>query len=208
MSVADGSRMHRMMMFATGALLAALSTSDAHADAVGDRVLLVQGPSGCPSGEVGFRRLVQSPDGTSRLETTEFQVPAGKYLEVTNVEYTLPIWTGYATSYTQSIGILGRQRAGTLAISIFNATFANANILETDERGGVDGQGQFVSQNSATHVAAFPVGPLVGNELRVCVNAAAGFWAYLGRVQIRGRLIAADPTYLPPPGGTRDLGAR
>jgi hypothetical protein len=200
--------MHRMMMFATGALLAALPTSDAHADAVGDRVVLVQGTSGCPTGEVGFKRLLQLPDGTSRLETTEFQVPAGKYLEVTNVEYSLPVWTGYATSYTQSFGVLGRQRTGTSAIAIFNATFANANILETDERGGVDGQGQFVSQNAATHVVAFPVGPLVGNELRVCANAQAGFWIYLGRVQIRGRLIAADPTYLPPSGGTRELGAR
>lgn len=200
--------MQRMMMFAVGALLATVSTSDAHADVVGDRVVLVIGTNGCPSGEVGFQRVLQSPDGTSRLEATEFQVPAGKYLEVTNVEYSLPIWTGYATGYTQSLGILGRQRVGTSSISIFYATFANADIFEMGERNNAEGVGLFVNQNSATHVAAFPVGPLVGNELRVCVKADAGFWAYLGRVQIRGRLVAADPTYLPPSGGTRDLGAR
>ncbi|MFN0248700.1 MAG: hypothetical protein ACKV2T_17560 [Kofleriaceae bacterium] len=194
--------MHRTMTFATGALLATLLTSNAHADVVGDRVVLVQGTNGCPAGEVGFQRLHQSPDGTSRLEATEFQVPAGKYLEVTNVEYSLPHWTGYAIGYQQSLGIFGRQRAGASSIAIFTATFANSNLLEIDERGNAVGAGSFVAQNSATHVVAFPVGPLVGTALRVCAKSEAGFWVHDGRVQIRGRLVTADPTFLPPPGST------
>ncbi len=99
-------------------------------------------------------------------------------------------------------------RGGTSTLGIFNATFANADLLEIDERGSADGTGQFVSPASWTHVVAFPAGPLVGRELRVCAIAAANFWIFQGRVQIRGRLVDADPTFLPPSGGTRDLGAR
>ncbi len=38
--------------------------SSAHADPVSERVLLTTGASGCPSGQVGFKRIVMRPDGS------------------------------------------------------------------------------------------------------------------------------------------------
>src|SRR5688572_1345520 len=99
---------HKLMLALCLATIA--STEAAHADVVTDRVVLVTGGTGCSTGQRAFVRLHQKPDGTQTQDTTEFVVPAGKYLEITSVEYTTPYSTMWATSYVQSIDLNMRPR--------------------------------------------------------------------------------------------------
>ena len=187
------------LSLALTASLAALAPCSAHADTAGDRVLLLTGAAGCPSGQTGFRRLHQSPDGPQTLDSTEFQVPAGKYLEITNIEYTFPYWTAFASSYVQSVDLFVRQRVGTQVTNAFAVTYSNAPVFDAGANGFSD-FGQYTSPGAETHVATFPAGPLVSSQARLCLSAASTFFS-TGRYKIRGRLIAADATIQPPGGG-------
>jgi hypothetical protein len=191
------------LSLALAASFAALAPTAAHADLAGDRVVLVVAPSaGCPTGQASFRRLHQSPDGAQSTESVEFQVPAGKYLEITNIEYSVPYYTGLATMYAQYIDLYLRSRTGPAFTYLFNATYSNAPIFDAITSDNfATAVAQYASPGAQSHVAAFPAGPLVGNLARVCLGTPSNFFNYGGRFQIRGRLIPADPTPLPTGGG-------
>lgn len=190
------------MSLALAASFAALAPTSAHADIAGDRVLLVVGPTwGCPTGQAAFRRIHQSPDGGETQENGEFQVPAGKYLEITNIEYSPPS-SYHDTSYVQSVSLILRKRIGTGATSLFDFTYSNAPIFDAIANDVfASAVHQYTSPGAETHVATFPAGPLVSNQARLCLNAPSNFYNASTRFKIRGRLIAADPTALPPGGG-------
>lgn len=173
----------------------------ARADVVSDRVFLVTGSSGCPTGWVGFKRIRQSPDGSQVPETAEFQVPAGKYLEITSVEYTTPYHTPWAKFYAQQLSLNIRQRAGSATTNIFSAVFQNRTMFDEDANDNFNGFGQYVSPGAETHVASFPVGPLMSNNGRLCFQASSNFYTFGGWIRVRGRLIATGEIIVGPPGG-------
>jgi hypothetical protein len=178
------------------------SAQPAFADIAGDRVLLVTGATGCPTGSTGLKRVRQSPDGSQVAETAEFVVPTGKYLEVTTVEYTTPTSTAWATSYTQRLYLNIRQRIGTGATNIFSASFANRGMYDEDENYVFHGFGQYVSPGGETHVASFPSGPLMNSAGRLCFTAPNNFNVYGGSFRVRGRLIASDGMVVSPTDGS------
>jgi hypothetical protein len=194
-------RMNHKLLFALG--LAALTPSTAaHADAVTDRVFLVTGGGGCPTGQMSFRRILQLPDGRSTQEQSEFTVPAGKYLEITSVEYTTPYHTQWASFFQQFLDVHIRQRNGSARASILNATFQNTTMFTDDENSKFINIGQYMSQGAVHQAVAFPVGPLMSSNGRLCVDVKKDFWTYGGTVRIRGRFIASGELPVePPPGG-------
>lgn len=169
---------------------AAVDQPTAHADVASDRVLLVTGSAfGCTgTATLGFRRLRQDPDGGSVQESAEYQVPAGYYLDISSVEYTVPYWLKWALGYSQSVDLNIRKRSGTGSSHVFSAKYGNG-----DTWAGVDGVYEETNEHPApgvyTSVASFPDGPLMGNGGRLCVSASSNFWTYGGNVRVRGRLI-------------------
>ena len=57
---------------------AVLALSLLLAACTGDTGALLTGAAGCPSGQTGFRRLHQSPDGPQTLDSVEFQEVAAQ----------------------------------------------------------------------------------------------------------------------------------
>jgi len=186
-------------------LLGALgAVTEARADVASDRVLLITGSTfGCTGG-TGFKRLKQSPDGTSTTETAEFQVPEGTYLEITSVEYTTPYHTLWASFYVQSIDLNIRNRSSAASASVLSARYHNSATYGDNGDGYVD-IGQLVSPGARTQVAAFPAGPLMSSAARLCLNVTTNFWTFGGAVRVRGRLIPTGQPVIepPPPIGTR-----
>jgi hypothetical protein len=184
------------------ALLSSLAATaavapDAHADLASDRVLLVEGSTfGC-TGARGFYRIVEDPEGGSSYSTsTEFRVPAGYYLEIGSIEYTLPHYMKWATSYVQSLNLNLRRRSGTGSTSVFTARFQNHDTYA----GGTtwDETNEYVSPGATTHVASFPHGPLMGNGARLCASAPSGFWNNGGFIRVRGRLVPTGSPVIAP----------
>ena len=182
--------------------LSSLTAVDAHADAVSDRVVLTTGPSTCGSNASGFKRVKYLPDGTSTTDTAEFQVPAGSYLEITNIEYVLPYSTLWARSYVQTLNINMNPRTSAFGSNIVSIRYNNRAVYAGDEYEGYVGVGELVSPGAQTHVIAYPVGPLMGSAARLCVNTANNFWVYGGSVKIRGRLIPNGEMITSPGAGT------
>jgi hypothetical protein len=182
--------------------LAVTAAEPAHADTASDRVFLTTGGTGCPTGSTSLKRIRQSPDGSQVAETAEFVVPAGKYLEITSVEYTTPSSTAWATGYTQSLALNIRQRSGTGATNVFLASFANHPLYDEDANNVLHGFGQFVSGGGQTHATSFPAGPLMSSAGRLCFTAPSNFHIYGGSVRVRGRLIASDGMIVSPTDGT------
>src|SRR6476620_457982 len=91
------------------------AVDEARADVVSDRVFLTAGASGCPTDQLGFRRIKQMPDGSQSLESTEFQAPYGTYLEITSVEYTTPNDSSWAKVLYQPLDVVIRQRTGAMS---------------------------------------------------------------------------------------------
>lgn len=183
---------------------AVVSAGEAHADAVTDRVVLIPGGAGaCGANQTTFRRVLQQPDGRSTTETTEFTVPSGTYLEITSIEYTTPYWTSWAKFYVQSIDVNIRQRVGSAATNIFSAKYQNATTYAEDATDAFIDLGQFNSPGAKTHVASFPVGPLMSNAARLCASGYTNnFTMYGGSIRVRGRLIPnGGPVVAPAPGG-------
>jgi hypothetical protein len=184
--------------FLTLALLSSLAatavdTRDAHADLASDRVFLTDASSfGC-TGARGFVRTHEDPDGGSAIESTEFRVPQGYYLEIASVEYTVPHYMKWALNYAQSINLGIRRRSGTGGTSVFTARYQNRDVYAADDSAW-DTTNEYVSPGAATHVASFPHGPLMGNGGRLCASAPSGFWSNGGFVRVRGRLV---PTGVP-----------
>lgn len=183
--------------------LGALGTAaeEARADVVSDRVLLMTGGTGCTNA-TSFRRVVQGPDGASTVESTEFQVPAGKYLEITSIEYTTPYWTPWARSYRQSLSLGIRQRNGTASNSVFTAWYQNQAVYAADGD-NLDVTGEQVAPGARTNVVAFPVGPLMSSAGRLCALASSNFWLFQGEVRVRGRLIPTGDILIDPVDGNR-----
>lgn len=174
----------------------------AQADVVSDRVFLVTGATGCPTNSMGFKRIRQTPDGTTVPETAEFVVPSGKYLEITSIEYTTPHSTPWAQSYVQYLTVSIRQRSGTGAASVFNASYQNRTMYDEDASYNLSAFGQYVSPGAETHVASFPAGPLMSPAGRLCVTATSNFYTFGGSVRVRGRLIPSDTLATAPSSGS------
>lgn len=187
---------HLVPLFALSSLATVGGARAAHADAASDRVFLTAGAaSGC-AGAVGFKRITQDPDGGQTLATTEFQVPDGAYLEITSVEYATPYYLGWASGYTQAIDLTIRKRVGSGSASVFSGRYQNQTTFASDNGALVD-VGELVGPGAFTHVAAFPVGPLMSSNARLCVAVASSFWTFGGSVRVRGRLIPTDERTAP-----------
>src|SRR5512139_3364350 len=135
--------MKRITLFVCA--LAFFASSETRADIVSDRVLLVTGASGCPSGSTGFRRLKQNLDGTQVLETAEFTPPTGSYFEITNLEYTLPYYTPWASYYQQYVDFVIRPRAGGNGTNILPLRFGNKQVFTENENYQMVSVGDIVS---------------------------------------------------------------
>lgn len=178
------------------------SIQEVRADAVTDRVLLEVGAGGCPTGQSSFRRLLQYPDGRQASESGEFVVPTGKYLEITSIEYTTPSASSPVVSdiSPQSIDLYLRQRSGSAITPLFSAKY------QLQSTWGMDGirlfnLEQWVATGAKTHVAAFPVGPLVSPLGRLCLATSNTKFSSLGgSVRVRGRLIPSGEITIPPGG--------
>jgi hypothetical protein len=192
-------RMNHKLLIVAGLLAA---TNLAHADAASDRVFLVTGAAGCPTGQSAFKRIRQSPDGTQVQETAEFVVPAGKYLEITSIEYTTPYWTAWAKSYTQQIALNMRQRVGTGSTNVFVASFNNRAMYDEDANDNLHTFGQFVATGAQTLGVAYPTGPLMSSAARLCFSAPSNFFTFNGSIRVRGRLIANDSGAVLTPSGS------
>jgi hypothetical protein len=185
-------------------LAAAASTEVAHADAVSDRVVLYpfHGGTGCGTGRTAFHRQVEKPDGTSTQETTEFVVPAGKYLEVTSIQYTTPYSTLWAKDYVQSFDLAIRSRTANHSTGVFFARYMNKpHHYRQDDDSFTTGD-TFTAHGAETHVASFPVGPLMSSAARLCMTADAKFWTFGGSIRVRGRLIPTGGMVVNPIDGT------
>lgn len=172
-----------------GSLLATMWSGDARADIVSDRVLLVTGGGGCPSGEMSFRRIQQRPDGSQTAETSEYQVPYGSYLEVTSIEYTTPYSTPWAQWLYQVVDVSIHQRSGTASTLVLDARYQNSTLYGKEADLSYSEIGEAASPGAETHVASFPVGPLMGSAGRLCVSAANNFWLFGGSIRVRGHLL-------------------
>jgi hypothetical protein len=194
-----GLAMNKTMMIAL--CVGALAPQVAEADAASDRVMLEPHAVGCPTGSTGFKRVKQHPDGSQSAETAEFVVPAGKYLEITSIDYTTPYSTRTITSYVQHVSLNIRQRLGAAATNVFHFSYNNKTQFVQDADYTFDGTTEFMSPGAATRVASFPAGPLMSPQGRLCVTAPDSFWLFQGRVRVRGRLIAQDGIVVQPGGG-------
>jgi hypothetical protein len=181
-------------------LVAVLSGFAVHAraDVVSDRVYLVNGTNTCGTNSSGFYRIKQMPDGSQVPETTEFQVPYGSYLEITNIEYTTPYWTEWAKFYSQSIDFNIRGRTTPGSTNIHSGRFKNLTVFAEDENDNFVDVNEYVSPAVQAHVISYPAGPLMGSTARLCVTAASNFWSFGGNVRVRGRLIASGEQPLQP----------
>jgi hypothetical protein len=195
--------MNRSLMLLSLASLSAFGATEAHADAVTERVYLTAGAAGCGTGSLGFRRINQNPDGSHTIDTAEYQVPYGQYLEITSIEYTIPYWTPWAKFYTQSIEFNLRQRYGTQGTNILSVRYSNSTTFVEDEKDNYLSVSESVAPGAQTHVAAFPSGPLMGNAARLCVTPSnnSQYWMYGGNIRARGRLIASGEPPMAPGGG-------
>lgn len=169
-----------------------VATSVAHADPVSDRVFLQSGgvsATGCPANSKGFQRIKQNPDGSETRENSEFVVPQGMYLEITSVQYITPYGTGWAADYAQWLDITINQKVGTAKTSVLNATYQNGTVYGGDNYAGWQSIGEVVAPGSQSHVASFPVGPLMNSNGHLCATPQRSEFWNGGWVWIRGRLI-------------------
>ena len=194
-----GAAMTKTMMFAL--CMGVLAPQLADADAVSDRVMLEIGAAGCPTGSHGFRRIKQQPDGTQIVETTEFVVPTGKYLEITSIDYTTPYRTREISYLLHHVSLDIRQRVGTAATSVFQFSYNNLSAYVQNDDYTLDVTGELMSQGAVTRVASFPVGPLMSPHGRLCLAGPQTFFGQQGRVRVRGRLIPQDTIVVNPGGG-------
>ena len=194
--------MNRSLLLAL-ASLTAFTPTEARADAVTERVYLTAGAAGCGTGSLGFRRINQKPDGSHTIDTVEYQVPYGQYLEITSIEYTIPYWTPWAKFYYQTIEFNLKQRYGTQGTNILSVRYGNSTTFVEDENDNFLSVNEYVSPGAQTRVASFPSGPLVGNAGRLCVTPSSNnqYWMYGGNIRVRGRLIASGEPPLQPGGG-------
>jgi hypothetical protein len=177
-----------------------LAPAAAHADVVSDRVFLQAGAGGCPTGQTGFARIKQYPDGTQVKETTEFAVPVGYFLEITSVEYTTPYDMMWAKFFAQYINVDIRQRGGSSSTNVLTASYGmGSTYYETDEQ--FHRLYHYNEQGPRTEVASFPVGPLMSAAGRLCVSAKKQFWDAGGNVRVRGRFVSNGTAPMPNPGG-------
>ena len=181
-----------------------VSAGTAHADLATDRVVLYTSGginTGCPTGQRGFTRVKQLPDGSSTSEPTEFQVPSGKYLEISSIVYTLPRVMPWAQRWWQEIQVTIRQRAGTQASQVFFGTYKNPRQYVAEADGSFTNLDEFTDGGGTTHAVTYPVGPLMSNAGRLCAGStsAQSFWDQQGQFVIRGRLIDSD--LMTPPDG-------
>lgn len=181
--------MKRTCLLAIVAILPVASL-EARADVVSDRVLLTTGPATCGTGALGFHRTRQMPDGSQTVESAEFQVPSGSYLEVVDVEYITPYWTAWAKDYQQWIDVSIRQRTGTASTVVLAASYQNRATYGDNGNGSYVETGEVLGTGGQTHAVAFAAGPLMSSDARLCaVPNTNNFWIYGGRVTVRGRLI-------------------
>ena len=172
------------------ALLFCLASSSAYADVVSDRVVLIPaGGTACGSGQQTFKRLYESPTGTSTTDSTEFRVPSGMYLDVASIEYTLPRSTRFTKLWTQYLEVDIRPRTTSYGHRILNAPFALQNVVTREADDTFVSIGDAVEPASSAYAISFPAGPLMGSQARVCAKASSNFWNYGGAVKIRGKLI-------------------
>lgn len=85
-----------------------------------------------------------------------------------------------------------RQRSGTSSTPVLLAHYMNQAIYGGDDYAGYQAIGEIVSPGAQTHVASFPVGPLMSSAGRLCATPnVKDFWIYSGYVAVRGRLISS-----------------
>jgi hypothetical protein len=185
--------MNKSLLAALIALPVLASIPEAHADPVSDRVYLTTiGVAACGTKGLGFARTLQKPDGSWTAESSEFVVPAGMYLEITSVDYITPYWTAWAMDYTQWINVAIKQRVGTMSTAVLNAAYMNQTFYGGDDTAGYEAIGEIASPGAQTHVASFPIGPLMSSAGRLCATPnMREFWIYGGAVTVRGRLMSS-----------------
>jgi len=193
-------------LLAVSAILASTAlASTARADVASDRVVLILGgacPKGATTPAIGslLRRLYLNPDGTTTQETTEYRVPPGHYLEVTDMEWQpsgmIPRWGQQLTLFVQNRNNASQFYAaaafGWGPMSIAVQSGSNPSLLDPTPQSVYD-------RMTRTH--SFGTGPLVSSAGRLCVqnswdtnqlpSAGAG-------VIVRGRLIPTGGVVVSP----------
>lgn len=190
-----GMRKHLLTTaFALTVSLTGALAGTARADLVSERVLLVPTASAaCGTGTRGFSRIQQKPDGTEVAESGEFQVPSGYTLEITSVDYTLPYYTKSAGMFWQGIDLYIRKRTNSYGgTSVLSTRYMNHLTFGDNGGGNLVEVGQYVSPSADLRSVAFPVGPLMDQNARLCVATPNDFWTFQGSMRVRGRLISTS----------------
>jgi hypothetical protein len=147
--------------------------STAHADTNSLRVVL-QGGAACPGlrGMSTLVRVHQNADGTYSKDSSEFVVPSGYLLEITDIEWQMPLtqvtaWQNVLTLYVQNRSSLGGFTAFSYGYGpMINATEPSAGTLVINSANGL------VYDLYASKTLTFGSGILVAPAARACVGAS------------------------------------
>jgi hypothetical protein len=172
-----------------------VSLSAAHADTNSQRVVLQMGGTKCPgSGSMStLIRVHQNADGTWSKDSSEFVVPSGYLLEITDIEWQMPLsqvnaFQNVLTLYVQNRSSLGGFTAFTYGYGpMINATEPTPGALVLSSANGL------VYDLYASKTVTLGSGVLVGPAARACVGAS-GFNEIIAGgstpIVLRGKLIA------------------
>ncbi len=162
-------------------LFAALcGTTVAHADVASERVMLRSTGATCPNGAgYAFIRVLQTPDGKAQQVTGPI-VPAGYYLDITDVTYQPDT---VATTWRGSFSL----RIQNVADPRFSTTFLEDQVVGDE----------------ATRNIQLATGQLLGSGGRLCWSSSWGISQPTllsgAMVIVRGKLISAGGQVSLPP---------
>lgn len=182
----------RKLILTTLSMFLFLST--AHADTNSLRVTLQVSNSLCP----GFRnmntlyRVHQNADGTWSRDSSEFVVPSGYLLEITDIEWQMPLtqlsaFQNVLSLYVQNRSTLGGFTAFTYGFGpMINATEPSPGSLQINSANGL------VYDLYGSRTVSLGSGVLVGPTARACVGTSGYLETIAGGtspIVLRGKLI-------------------
>jgi hypothetical protein len=181
--------------------------SFAHADTASMGGVFQLGAA-CPglSGSYELVRVHQNPDGTTSTDSSEFVVPSGLLLEITDIEFqpwVVPSW--FDSSVTLYVQNRSSQRGYVAAA--WNSGPGYLGTASTSD-GSITTATTVIVSPHTTEVFHLNSGVLVGPAARVCVSVPqrGTLPGMLTGTLVRGKLISDGVTTVitppPPPVGT------
>lgn len=168
--------------------------STARADIVNETVALSTGVGSCPGGGAAVKQEFQDPDGGYTWSNSEYEVPAGYVLEITDVDVQHNMQGEYSDWVTVSV----RNRLdSTKQYTGFAVELVAQPIMKGDANLNLSWTDSFQVKRGSEHYA-LNTGFLVRQPARVCVSWKNG--VLNNQVHLRGRLHPYG-TVVTAPGG-------